>query len=270
MYTMYQSIRGDMTETAYLKMLDYWLLFCLLTPFIIFMIEVFWILKKAEPEKSKNWWYRKILDPVLKERFVKIFVPSITCLFMLSYTCAAVVIRNFQPWAMNFKQEYIMPALQVLRTGFNLRLKLFFYNFLHWEQILTVSRQRTWPVFGETYFSRWQLIVREIDWETSLWHIISPPFLQMLSLNILSLISLPLTHHVLPKWIIQFDSWTTGSTSLLYWEVKLFRMEFAYRMIMTRYPCLHILTAQNNIRFCSHLALGRFLRAWVSHWYWFE
>ena len=115
MYTMYQSIRGDMTETAYLQMIDYWLLFCLLMPFIIFMIEIYWILKKANPEKFKNWRYRKILDQVLKERFVKIFVPSITCLFMLSYTCAAVVIRNFQPWAMNVKQEYIMSALQVLR-----------------------------------------------------------------------------------------------------------------------------------------------------------
>ena len=97
MYTMYQSIRGDMTETAYLKMLDYWLLFCLLTPFIIFMIEVFWILKKSASEDSKNRWYRKILDPVLKESFVRIFIPTITCLFMLFYTFVAAVIINFRP-----------------------------------------------------------------------------------------------------------------------------------------------------------------------------
>ena len=97
MYTIYQSIVEAMTETAYLKMLDYWLLFCLLTPFTIFMIEVFWILKKSASEDSKNRWYRKILDPVLREGFVRIFIPTITCLFMLLYTFVAAVIINFRP-----------------------------------------------------------------------------------------------------------------------------------------------------------------------------
>ena len=41
MYTMYQSISESLVKTAYLKMIDYWLLFCLLTPFVIFMIEIF-------------------------------------------------------------------------------------------------------------------------------------------------------------------------------------------------------------------------------------
>jgi len=45
-YTMFQSISGAVTKTAYLKWLDYWLFFCLLMPFLIFMIEVFWLLQK--------------------------------------------------------------------------------------------------------------------------------------------------------------------------------------------------------------------------------
>jgi hypothetical protein len=39
MYTMYQSISDSLIKTAYLKMIDYWLLFCLLMPFVIFMIN---------------------------------------------------------------------------------------------------------------------------------------------------------------------------------------------------------------------------------------
>ena len=34
MYTMYQSIIETMTRTAYLKLIDFWLLFCLLVPFL--------------------------------------------------------------------------------------------------------------------------------------------------------------------------------------------------------------------------------------------
>ena len=45
MYTMYQSISVAVTSTAYLKLLDYWLFFCLLMPFIIFMIEIYWLLQ---------------------------------------------------------------------------------------------------------------------------------------------------------------------------------------------------------------------------------
>ena len=40
MYTLYQSITGSLLQTAYLKMIDYWLLFCLFIPFISFMIEI--------------------------------------------------------------------------------------------------------------------------------------------------------------------------------------------------------------------------------------
>jgi hypothetical protein len=59
MYTMYQSISDSLIKTAYLKMIDYWLLFCLLMPFVIFMIEIYWMLTstkaKDSNETSKGW-----------------------------------------------------------------------------------------------------------------------------------------------------------------------------------------------------------------------
>ena len=57
MYTLYQSINESMTKTAYLKMIDYWLLFCLLVPFTIFMIEICWLLIKQteDSEKEERW-----------------------------------------------------------------------------------------------------------------------------------------------------------------------------------------------------------------------
>jgi hypothetical protein len=58
MYTMYQSISEALVKTAYLKMIDYWLLFCLLMPFVIFLIEIYWLLLKRAKniqEITKGW-----------------------------------------------------------------------------------------------------------------------------------------------------------------------------------------------------------------------
>ena len=40
MYTLYQSISGTLPQTAYLKMIDVWLLFGLMLPFVIFLFQV--------------------------------------------------------------------------------------------------------------------------------------------------------------------------------------------------------------------------------------
>lgn len=40
MYTLFQSISEDTPNTAYLKFLDYWLIVALITPFVVFMLEV--------------------------------------------------------------------------------------------------------------------------------------------------------------------------------------------------------------------------------------
>jgi hypothetical protein len=47
MYTLYQSISGSLPQTAYLKMIDVWLLFGLLMPFVVFLFEVIWKLMQV-------------------------------------------------------------------------------------------------------------------------------------------------------------------------------------------------------------------------------
>ena len=94
MYTMYQGILGALTPTAYLKMLDYWLLFCLLTPFLVFTIEVHWLLKSSRSESVSKKWHKKVLDSFLSQQFMKIFVPVATFMFVVSYIFAAILISN--------------------------------------------------------------------------------------------------------------------------------------------------------------------------------
>jgi hypothetical protein len=54
MYTLYQSIAVSLPQTAYLKMIDVWLLFGLMMPFIVFLLEVFFELVIATMKKSEN------------------------------------------------------------------------------------------------------------------------------------------------------------------------------------------------------------------------
>ena len=54
MYTLYQSISLTLPSTAYLKLLDIWLIFSLIMPFVIFMIEVFWQLQVAREETDNK------------------------------------------------------------------------------------------------------------------------------------------------------------------------------------------------------------------------
>ena len=42
MYTLFQSVSQDMPSTAQMKFLYIWLIFCLVLPFVIFIIEVLW------------------------------------------------------------------------------------------------------------------------------------------------------------------------------------------------------------------------------------
>ena len=53
LYTLFQSISTNMPTTAYVKFLDVWLIFCLIMPFIVFIIEVTWELVKGN-EKIKT------------------------------------------------------------------------------------------------------------------------------------------------------------------------------------------------------------------------
>ena len=93
-YTMYQSISDSTAQTAYLKMLYYWLLFCLLVPFLTFMIEIYWFIKqsKVKTTQIKNDKKGILKSKILTKSFVRWLVPIITVTFMVSYFMAAFVI----------------------------------------------------------------------------------------------------------------------------------------------------------------------------------
>jgi hypothetical protein len=93
MYTMYQSITEHMTKTAYLKMIDYWLFFCLLMPFFIFMIEIYWILQnKDDKQKNKNnSWISIEKENLKQQKCLLIATFCLTIAFILAYTMIAFV-----------------------------------------------------------------------------------------------------------------------------------------------------------------------------------
>jgi len=93
MYTMYQSITEHVTKTAYLKMIDYWLFFCLLMPFLIFMIEIYWILQnKDDKQKNKNKsWISDEKENLKQQQCLLIASYGLTTAFILAYAMIAVV-----------------------------------------------------------------------------------------------------------------------------------------------------------------------------------
>ena len=92
MYTMYQSIIDTLAKTAYLKLIDYWLLFCLLMPFTTFMTEVYWLLRPTRVETLERNTEGKFLAKVLEKSFIQIFIPVVSILFVFSYFLAVIII----------------------------------------------------------------------------------------------------------------------------------------------------------------------------------
>jgi energy-coupling factor transporter transmembrane protein EcfT len=92
MYTMYESISEALVKTAYLKMIDYWLLFCLLTPFVIFMIEIFWLLERPQNinESTKGWIDN---ENVSKRKVIRYATYISSALFVCIYALIALLMH---------------------------------------------------------------------------------------------------------------------------------------------------------------------------------
>jgi hypothetical protein len=91
MYTMYQSISDKLIRTAYLKMIDYWLLFCLLMPFFIFMIEIYWLLMdKKKLNSTENGWMVDKQQITTNRKIVRRFVFAITLCYLIIYTLVSL------------------------------------------------------------------------------------------------------------------------------------------------------------------------------------
>ena len=98
MYTLYQSISLTLPPTAYLKLLDYWLIFCLIMPFVIFMIEVDWELQ-FQKRKTKCVPMNAITHPFALKKprnrsCTRLVVLVITTIFTVSYVSYIIILLN--------------------------------------------------------------------------------------------------------------------------------------------------------------------------------
>ena len=95
MYTMYQSISLTLPATAYLKFIDIWMIFCLLLPFLVFVIQVFakikfkaenFFLKILNLQKQRAIWSKDCIS-----NCIIILIPIFTVTFILCYICVAII-----------------------------------------------------------------------------------------------------------------------------------------------------------------------------------
>ena len=93
MQTLQQSISEDLPKTAYIKMVDLWLIFGLIVPFVVFLVLVVVELIPADnvvfiskDNKASFWTRNKV------KSWSRFLIPGFTVLFTLGYLFGAVVI----------------------------------------------------------------------------------------------------------------------------------------------------------------------------------
>ena len=97
MHTLFQSISASMPSTAYLKFLDYWLIFGLIMPFLVLITLVIWELNTEKiPSRITPMMYphgqlEKSSTPM---KCCKIFLPFLTIVFIISYFAFAVLVYH--------------------------------------------------------------------------------------------------------------------------------------------------------------------------------
>lgn len=100
MYTMYQGVSQTLPKMADMKFIDWWLLFCVIVPFLAFMTEIMWehsrIRRKSKAvKKSRKCWPEETLNidkPVDApyQRPIQILFILSTLAFVLGYAALAV------------------------------------------------------------------------------------------------------------------------------------------------------------------------------------
>ena len=88
MYTLFQSISASMPSTAYLKLLDIWLIFGLVMPFIVFTVEVLWELSDGDYKKgARNNVYPIKSNKKRRSKLMhcKWILPTVTLIFVVLY-----------------------------------------------------------------------------------------------------------------------------------------------------------------------------------------
>ena len=95
MYTLFQSIAVSLPTTAYLKLLDYWLIFGLIMPFFVFTAEVINELiiernSRVKVHSGRNMYGKSDTKFI---GWARLILPLITIAFMLMYFIIALVIN---------------------------------------------------------------------------------------------------------------------------------------------------------------------------------
>lgn len=88
-YTMYQSISTSSPKTEYLKVIDIWIIFCLIIPLAIFMIEVVWKFRDSKTSRVDKKGRKIGFCPcgssfLSKKRLPKLIIAA-TILFIVGY-----------------------------------------------------------------------------------------------------------------------------------------------------------------------------------------
>ena len=100
MYTLYQGVSLSISQTAYIKMIDWWLLFCLIVPFAVFIIEIYWQhkhLNLMHADSKNNRWVDRKNREVATKPFKKdgiCIIPILTIVFTMIYIIIAIVLYN--------------------------------------------------------------------------------------------------------------------------------------------------------------------------------
>lgn len=101
MYTLYQSISTSLPQTGYLKLLDYWLLFSLVTPFAIFcshvLRKVFSRIPTETDKSTKVGWVESENPPLTRKVSSNCFIISVTISFIVGYWITAAYFYIIKP-----------------------------------------------------------------------------------------------------------------------------------------------------------------------------
>ena len=89
MYTLFQSISQSMPTTAYLKLLDYWILFGMILPFFVFVIEIANELMKSRSRLQQSTEAEENSERIQNQNTIiivgRFILPISTFLFIFTY-----------------------------------------------------------------------------------------------------------------------------------------------------------------------------------------
>ena len=97
MHTLFQSISQSMPKTAYLKLLDYWLIFGLILPFFVLITLVIWELNSGSNSSRITpvmYPYGRLEKPSVPLKCCKVLLPLLTIIFIISYIVISILVYH--------------------------------------------------------------------------------------------------------------------------------------------------------------------------------